>query len=376
MTLLIGAGLLLRSFARLQAVDAGFRAENVLTLEIAPTGEQYAPGPARVQFFTEAAERVRRMPGVVSVGAVTVLPLAGAGMATSFRVEDQPPPAPADRPTADIRMVLPGYFETLGIPLRRGRLLGEHDEAGSEIRVVINDTLAKRFFTSEDPLGRHLLVSMSGWTRAEVVGVVGDVRLASLEADPRPTVYWPVAQFPVSSMALVVRTAGDPLALAGAVRAEVSALDPHQPVTRVRTLERVVSESLVQPRFSALLLGLFAAVAVLLAALGVYGLLADRVAARGRELGLRMALGADRRRILRHVLGQGLALTLAGCVLGLAGGAALSRVLGGLLFRLPPLDAFTFATVPLVLIAAGLLASYLPARRAARLDPMVALRAE
>jgi putative ABC transport system permease protein len=217
---------------------------------------------------------------------------------------------------------------------------------------------------------------MRDWTRGEVVGVVGDVRLAALDTEPRAAIYWPLPQLPLSSMTLVAATEGDPVALAAAARAQIAALDPLQPVTRVRTLEEVVSTSLQQPRIGAGLLGMFAAVGVLLAALGVYGLLADRVGRRGRELGVRMALGADRGRLTADVVRQGLGLTLAGVVLGLAGGAALGRVMSGLLFRLEPLDPGTFAAVTLILVAAGALASYLPARRAARLDPIAALRSQ
>jgi putative ABC transport system permease protein len=372
MTLLIGAGLLLRSFARLSGVDTGFRPENVLALEVSLAGSRYGEREARAQFYAEAAERVRRLPGVVAAGGVSVLPLSGPGMATSIRIEGQPEPAPADRPTADVRMVLPGYFEAMGIPLKRGRRLDERDRD----HIVINEAMAQRFWPGQDPLGRHVSVSAEGWTRAEVVGVVGDVRLISLETDPRATVYFPVSRFPAGSLALVARTQGDPLAMAGAIKAQVAALDPEQPVSRVRALQQVVDDSLQPPRFGAMLLGLFAAAAVLLAALGVYGLLADRVAARSRELGVRMALGADRAWILRHVLKQGLGLTLLGCLLGLLAGGALSRVIERLLFRLPPWDPWTFATVPLLLIAAGALASYLPARRAARVDPLVAMRTE
>ncbi|HEX6738840.1 MAG TPA: FtsX-like permease family protein, partial [Vicinamibacteria bacterium] len=397
LTLLVGAGLLLRSFQQLQSVDAGFRPGGVLSLEVSLSPSRYGDGPAQARYFTDAVERLRRLPGVRAAGAVSVLPLSapvigGAGrsistrgMATSFLVEGQPEPPRADWPTADVRAVTPGYFEALGIPLRRGRFLDERDgprpagedpRRGGSGRIVVSEALARRAWPGADPIGQHLLVNMAGLTRGEVVGVVGDVRLASLDTEPRASIYWPATQLPGASMALVARTDGDPASLALTARAEIAALDPEQPIARLRPLDEVVAASLDQPRLGAGLLGLFAAVGVLLAALGIYGLLADRVAARRREFGVRMALGADRQRITLGVVRQGLKLTLLGTALGLVGGAALGRVMARLLFRLPPLDPWTFATVPLVLLGAAALASYLPARRAARMDPIAALRAE
>jgi putative ABC transport system permease protein len=377
LVLLISAGLLIKSFVRLQSVPAGFNPENVLTLRIQLSSGRYNDRALRTAFFRDLLTRIRTLPGVQSVGAVAFLPLDGLGSATSFSVVGQPPPPPGQEPVCDVRVVHPGYFATMGIPLLRGRNFNSSEEVQSANVVLINETLAQQMFPGEDPIGKKLVIEMSDENPPdEIIGVVGDVKHYGLDTEVRPMTYWPHPRFPYPFLSVVVRTQGDPLQLVGAVRHEVQAMDPAQPIADVRPMEQLVANSVARPRFNMLLLGIFAAVALVLAAVGIYGVMAHSVVQRTHEIGIRLALGARPKDVVRLVVGSGLALAVGGVALGLAGAFALTRLLASLLFATQPTDPVTFVSVVGVLLAVALVACWVPARRAARVDPMVALRYE
>jgi putative ABC transport system permease protein len=309
------------------------------------------------------------------------LPLSGLSFMLSFEVEGRPPLPFAQQPSMQVRVATPGYLPAMGIPLRRGRGLEAGDTARSRPVVVLSESAARRFFPDEDPIGKRIVV---GWRRpeglpkagGEVVGIVGDVRELGLDQAHPPEVYIPHAQLPTPAMDVVVRSSVDPSSLTRSVERVVGELDPELPLARVQTLEAVVGRSVSEPRFYMVLLGAFAAMAVALAALGIFGVMSYAVVQRSREIGIRVALGADPRDVRGMVLRHALNLTLLGVAAGLAGALALSRVIAGLLFELSPTDPATLAAVGLALTAVALLASDLPARRATRVDPLVALRSE
>ena len=374
--LLVGAGLLIRSFARLRSVDPGFRAANVLSMQV-PLPRKYAEPQQRINFFKEAVARVGAIPGVESAGAVSFLPFAGLGAATRFTIVGQPPPPPGEDLTTEVRVTDTNYFRTMDIPVVRGRTFNEQE--ATEIRrvAVVNEAMVRKHFPGEDPIGKRLVVSMSQNPEpTEIVGVVGDVKLHNLTAEVRPTVYWPHPELAYSSMTLVARTTQDPASVAAAARREIQSIDPDQPVSDVRTMEELLSASVARARFSTTLLGVFAAVALLLAVVGIYAVISYTVTQRTHEIGIRMALGAQTRDVLRMVVSHGLLLALAGVGLGLLGAFALTRLMSSLLFEVTSTDPVTFAAVALLLAAVALLACYLPGRRAAKVDPMVALRYE
>jgi len=372
MVLLTGAGLLLRSFALLQRVDPGFRADRVLTFDVA----QRRDGGAH--FFPASVERIRALPGVRSAAVVSQLPVTGRGIGAWFNRLDRP--AGTEKPNGEAyRVVSPEYFATIGLPLKRGRLLGDGDRRESAA-VVINEALARKYYPNEDPVGKEVYLGAPDnrlFDRGTIVGVVGDTRDAGLGADPLPTVYIPLAVMPDwPAFSYVVRTAGEPAAVAAAARDAIRALDPNLPVRNVRTIDAVLAESVAPSRWSTTLLGVFAAVALVMAALGVFGVLSFLVTQRTRELGIRIALGAAPAAVRRMVVGQGLGLVAAGLALGLLGAVALTRLMKSLLYEVSPTDPLTYAGVAAVLVAIAALASWLPARRATRVDPVVALRSE
>jgi predicted permease len=379
--LLAGAGLLVRSFDRLRRVDPGFRPDHVLSFRLALPESVYQEEPARTAFFAELLARLEALPGVRSAGAVMGIPLGGLAFNLSFEVEGRPPVPPAQQPTLEVRVATPGYFEAMGIPLVRGRGLEPGDVAGSRPVIVLSEGAVRRFFPGEDPIGKRIVV---GWRRpegqpragGEVVGIVGDVKGESLAQENAPAVYIPHAQLPISGMDVVLHTAVDPLALAPAAQQAVAGLDPELPVARLETLDAVVARSVSEPRFYMLLLGAFAVMAISLAALGIFGVMSYVVSQRAREIGVRLALGADPWDVLGMMLGQALLLTLMGVTVGLLGALAVSKAIAGLLFQLSPTDPATLAAVAVGLTAVALLASYLAARRATRVDPLAALRAE
>ncbi|HEX8561277.1 MAG TPA: ABC transporter permease [Pyrinomonadaceae bacterium] len=377
LVLLVGAGLMVRSFLRLQAVNPGFDASNLLTMRVMLPETKYPEAGRQIEFFRQATARIRTLPGVQSASAVSALPFADLGAATSFTVEGRPAPPPGDKLTTDLRVADENYFRVMNIPLVSGRAFTEQEAVEDRKVAVVNETMARKYFPGEDPVGKRILVSMgSEPAPTEIIGVVGDARYDRLEGELRPMVYWTPPRFTYPSMTIVVRTVGDPGALGPAAVREIRAVDKDQPVSDVRTMESWLAESTARTRFGTLLLGAFACAALLLAAVGIYGVISYSVAQRRNEIGLRMALGAQARDVLRLVVGQGMRLVLAGVALGLLGALALTRLMAGLLYGVAATDPPTFAANALLLVAVSLLACYVPARRATRVDPLTALRRE
>ena len=376
--LLAGAGLLIKSFIHLQQVDRGFETDNVLTMVIRVPDTRYREDAQFVNFFSQVLDNSRRLPTVRSAGMINYLPLyGGLGSATGFKILGRPEPPPGQGPSCDVRVADAGYFQTMSIPLLRGRNFSDSEQKEPKHVILINETLARTYFAEEDPIGRRLDVEMFDKpTPAEIIGVVGNVRYESLIDESPPAVYFPHPDLTYSFMTLVLRTDGDPAAIAPAVQREIRSLEPNQPVSDVRTMNQVMSEWVARSRFNTLLLGLFAGLATLLSAVGIFGVMNYSVALRTREIGLRLAVGAQPRQVLLLILKQGFWLTITGVVLGLAAALALTRLLSGLLFGVAAIDVTTFATISLLLVIVSLLACYLPARRAMRIDPLSALRYE
>jgi putative ABC transport system permease protein len=375
LVLLVGAGLFVKSFWRLSHVDPGFDSRNVLTFEVSLPQTRYAEASKQLAFYRATLERLAALPGVGSVGAISWGPM-GMGSATDFTVVGRPAPAPGQAPVADVRMVTPGLFAAMGVPLRRGRLISETDSPERPKVVVVNEGMADEFWPGEDPMGRKIQMDWGASFTFEVVGVVADVHLTSLETKPRATLYFPVEQLPNDFMTMMVRSKGSALPSLAAVKAAVAGVDPDLPVAEVRTLEATVSRSLALPRFLLLLLVVFSTTAILLAAIGLYGVLSYTVGQRRPEVGVRVALGARPRDIRRLILGEGFTLAGLGLLAGVVGAIGLSRLFSGLLFEVSPTDPAAYAGVAAVLGGAAFLAAWLPARRAARVDPVAALRAE
>jgi len=389
LTLLVGAGLLLRSFANLRAIDPGFRADHVLTVDLNLPRARYETAARQAQFYDGLIDRVSALPGVRSAGGVEQLPLTGPQQMTDFRIMGAPPPRPGDEPDVVYGSVTPGYFSSMALVLRGGRVLNASDGAGAPRVAVINEAMRKRFWPNENPVGKRVALSIEALrfdrpnapprldfegAAREIVGVVADVR-ASAIADPAlPAMYVPFAQRPVSNLTLAVRTGGNPVWLINPIRAAVRALDPDQPVSSAEAMSDIVAASVQQPRDRTTLIGVFAFVALLLAAIGVYGVMAYGVNERTREIGVRVALGADTGDVVRLIIRGALGMTSLGIVLGLAGGFMASRLLGSLLFGVEATDLPTFLGAAVVILVVAALASWLPARRASRVDPAVALR--
>jgi putative ABC transport system permease protein len=380
LVLLVGAGLLMRSFVKLQAVNPGFNPQNVLTMQISLRGPNYQKEAPIIVFYDQLLDQIKALPGVQSVATRSHLPIAPdedyANL--SFSIERQFY-EPANRPTAFYNAVNPDYFQTMEIPVFKGRSFDEHDVKKTQNVIIINETLARHYFPGEEPLGRRMTLNdvntkEEDW--ATVVGIVKDTKPRELDRESVAEMYMPFAQQPQSSMVLMIRTINKPESLAAAVRSEVQTLDKNQLVHSVKTLKSVMSEAVATPRFRTLLLGVFAVVALILAMVGVYGVMSYSVTQRTHEIGLRMALGARGSDVLKLVIGQGMALAFAGVGVGLAASFGLTRVISKLLFGVKATDPMTFAVIALLLTSVALLASYLPARRAAKVDPMVALRYE
>ena len=371
--LLIGSGLMLKSFLRLTDVNPGFNPDKLLTMSVALQFVRYQDPVKQVAFFDEALAKIRTLPGVVAAGACTSLPPASIQQATGFEIEGRPNDNSQQPPTAIYMPATPGYLEALGIPLMRGRNIADSDTSQSPGVVVINQTLARRFFPNEEPVGRR--VTVDGVLRT-VVGVAGDAKYEGLGVEPGSQVYVPYSQSPFPGMRVVVRTSTDPMSLVSAIRAQIESIDSEESPTRIATMNQVISESLAQPRFNTFLIGLFGALAFILAAIGIYGVVSYDVSQRTGEIGIRMALGAQYGDILKLILKQGATLTLMGLVVGVAGAFALTRFLTGLLFGVEPGDPATYVIVSVLLSVVAIAACLIPSRRAAKVDPLEALRYE
>ncbi|HET6647138.1 MAG TPA: ABC transporter permease [Pyrinomonadaceae bacterium] len=371
--LLVGAGLLVRSLIQLQNTSPGFDAHNVMTMNLTLSREKYSTPEKASSFFQELDGRVRGLPGVESVGLVTELPLSGQLNDMPFSVEGRPPVTIDQAFDADFRRVNQHYLSTLRIPLLRGRNFTEQEVRQSAKVLLISELLASQVFPNEDPLGKRLIMVMSPqpW---EIIGIVGDIRDRALETQPFPAMYMPT--YANGRINLVIRTQGDPTSITAAVRKEVHALDPDQPVADVRTMEQWVDTAVAAPRYRTLLLGLFALLALVLASTGIYGVMSYSVAQRTHEIGVRMALGAQQLDVLKLVVRQGMGLVLIGVAVGLVGAMALTRVMSSLLFGVGAKDPLTLAVVATLLSLVAFVACYVPARRATRVDPLVALRYE
>ena len=376
LVLLVASGLLIHSFVRVLQVDPGFDRRDLLIASLSLPDNRYT-GAQQAQFYQQLLSRVRALPGVQSASAGWPLPMATSGMRISFDIEGHPLPE-GDRNTARISLANPGFFETMRIPLLKGREFRDSDDAKASPVVIVSQSFAQKYFSNEDPVGKHITPGLSDGTVKEVpreiIAVVGDVRSTGLRRDASPEYYLPFAQAAVISPKLVVRTAVDPVSLMGPLRRQVAELDKNLPLYDVKTFDDVVSRSAAQPRFQAMLLTSFAAIALLLSAVGLYGLLSYLVVQRTLEIGVRIALGAQRSRVLRMILQRGLTLAGTGLAIGIALSLVLTRLISGLLFGVRPFDPATFLLVSLILLLVSLLASSIPAYRASTLDPMKTLR--
>lgn len=379
LVLLIGAGLMIKSFVRLQNVNPGFNPENLITLELQLPQNKYGEKAQQAAFQQQLVQRLAEVPGVQSAGAVNNLPFSGTELNNGVTIEGRPPVANAnERPRAFFRDISPNYFQAMGIPLRQGRSFADSDNKDAPAVVIINEAAARRFYPNEDPLGKRFkrgrAESQNPWVM--VVGIVGGVSHTTLGLPSQPEVYLPFQQNPDATITLVARTKSDPRALAAAVRREVSAVDKDLPVSNIKFMDEIVAGSVSQPRVYALLLGIFAALALVLAAIGIYGVISYSVTQRTHEIGIRMALGAPAKNVLALIIKQGMALALVGIFLGLLVSLALTRVLASQLYGVSSTDPATFTAISLLLMLVAIIACYIPALRATKVDPMIAVRCE
>ena len=368
------AGLMMRSFLRLASVDTGFRAENLLTVRmmlLPAQKEEY-----RSETVREMLDRIRALPGVVADGAIGILPMEGTNSGTSYYRADRPDPEPSARPGGDVSIITPGYFETMGIPMIRGRAFNPQDRPGSPLVAILNQSAARMLFPDGDAVGKRVKVEWNRNDVVEVVGVVADIRHAGVSTPPDPCLFMPNDQQPFPFTALVVRTIGEPAMLVKAVREQIGLVDPDQGISKIEEMQQMVSDSIARPRVETMVLTLFGVIALVLASIGLYGLIAFSVAQHAREIGIRLALGAPRAGIFRMILGDGLRLTFIGGSIGLAAIIGLTGFLRSFLFEIQPLDPLTLISVMCVLLSVSLSACYPPARRAMKADPSEVLREE
>jgi len=375
--LLIAAGLMLKSFYSLQRVNAGFNPENTLTMLVNLPTLKYSDDKQIRMFYEQALERIKTLPGVKSAAAITSLPLTTTLIERlRFTVEGHPPPSPSEVPRANIRRISDAYFDVMRIPLLDGRYFNERDREDSSPVVIINQTMATRYWAEEGSVGRRVVIPSLGSAPREVVGVVADVKHSSLDTESGVEVYVPYLQKPFGLMTLVVRTTSEPLRMTNAVRATILSVDSNQPIYGIRTMQQVVNDSMSQSRLYSSLLGIFAGLAVVLAAVGIYGVMSYSVTQRTHEIGIRMALGAERGHILLMIVGKAMFLALIGTAIGVVAALVLTRAMETILYGVGVRDLFIFVIVPLVLALVALVSCYIPARRATRIDPMIALRYE
>ena len=378
LVLLVGAGLLIRSFMRLQQFDLGFNPDNLLTMRIQLPGTKYREGKQVAAFFQQLLQRIENTPGVRSVGAIASIFLTDTPNSTNFSIEGKPVPVGADAIEVPLDAVSPGYFRVMGIPLLSGREFDDRDVEGATPVVIINQTFANRFFSGEDPIGKRFVYGQPApnnpWMT--IVGIVGDMRRTGFDRPVRPETFLPEAQAQDNALTIVARTEGDPASFATALRSEVWAIDRDQSVFSIKTMDATLSEMMSQRRFNMLLLGLFAAVALILAAVGIYGVISYSVTQRTHEIGIRMALGAGSSDVLKLVIGQGMLLVMIGVAAGLIFALLLTRLMSTLLYGVSATDPLTFAALSLTLTGVALVACFVPARRAMKVDPMIALRYE
>ncbi len=377
--LLVGAGLLIQSLWRLQHVNPGLQPQNILTFNVSLPDVRYK-SEKQAQFYSDLLTRVRNLPGVQSASAVLPLPLSGDRFSISFQIEGRPV-SPKDEPSADMFVTEPNYFRTMGIPIVRGRDFEARDQHKTEPVIIVSETFARQFFPGEDPIGKGIHPGISTWddedsVTREIIGVAADIRNRALNTEPKPAYYMPQSQIPFSQLSVVVKTANDPHSLTGGVTRELRAMDPELPVFGVKTMEEYIASSVAAPRFNTTLLSIFAAVALVLTIIGLYGVMSYSVAQRTNEIGIRMALGAQTHDVLGLVFKDGIRMVVIGLVLGISGALALTRVLSTLLFGVTTKDPMTFIAIALLLSVVAMLACYLPAWRATRVNPLDALRCE
>jgi putative ABC transport system permease protein len=357
-------------------VDLGFNPDHLLTARVLLGGERYEDEARQARFFEDLLAGVRAIPGVQSASAINWLPLSGLRSATRMVIEGDAPAAPGQEPGATVSAVDPRFFEAMQIPILRGRAIAESDRPGVPLAVVVSRSFASEYLGGRDPIGRRIHMEWGDTLVGTVVGVAGDIKQTGVDSAAAPTVYWAMAQFPWSGMTLVVRTQDDPAHMGEALVAQVRSLDPEQPVADLKTFDEWLGGALARRRFMLVLLGGFAGLGMVLTAVGLYGTTAYGIVQRTRELGIRAALGASGRDLLWGVLRQALAVVAAGIAVGLAGALVASRLLSSLLFEVSATDPSVFAVIAFLLLAVGTVAGFLPARRATRADPMVAIRAE
>ena len=376
LVLLIGAALMVRSFVEMQRADLGIKPENVLALQISLPRDSYEDKGKKLAFYEQLLARVGALPGVVKAGAVNIVPFSSNYQPSTFQIIGRAPFPQGQEPDVEVRFSTPDYFEAIGTGLRRGRLFNARDDANATRVVLINEAFAKKFLPGEEPIGQRLNFGGGEKDTQEIIGVVADVKNDDLDEAVDPIAYSPYAQNALPTMSLVIRGTQDPTRLASAVRSEVQAMDPNLPVSNIKPVGQMIAERISPKRLMTYILAVFGLVALLLASVGIYGVMSYAVTQRTQEIGVRMALGAQAIDVLKLVVKNGMTMALVGVAIGLAGAYALTRVLANLLFKVAPTDLVTFAAVSISLIVVALIASYVPARRATKVDPLVALRYE